>query len=180
MNAHRAVFGQYLPNIGPAADPRGPHSRSHSSEAFPSGLNRPLPRTPTPEISEEDICPVCHLELPSRALANSESLRETHINNCIASRISHGAARSTGGGESGSHGTPPPRTTRRTRMIPYVATEKDSDGNQECIICLENFVVGEEMARLECFCRFHRHCIDSWFVNHPGRCPVHQHDSYGY
>ncbi|KAI3343210.1 hypothetical protein F4824DRAFT_444851 [Ustulina deusta] len=147
-----------------------------------SGLDRPLPRTPMPEpeIPEEDACPVCHRELPSRALTNYEVLRETHINNCIASHSNYGGSRVVAATGLGNHGTPPPRTTRRTRMFPYVATEKDCVNDAECTICLEEFKVGDEMARLECFCRFHRSCIDSWFVNHPGRCPIHQHDSFGY
>ncbi|KAI1813241.1 FYVE zinc finger-domain-containing protein [Poronia punctata] len=153
---------------------------SQSVETPGSGLDRPLPEPPRPEIAEEDICPVCHCELPSRALVNFEALRESHINDCIASRTGPVASSSTEAGRSIVHGTPPPRTTRRTRMIPYIATEKDGGDNQECIVCLENFAVGDEMARLECFCKFHFHCINSWFVNHPGRCPVHQHDSYGY
>lgn len=158
------------------------HASSSSGFASLSGLNRPLPRTPTPEpeIPEEDICPVCHRELPSRSLSNSEALREAHINNCITSHSNYRGdqvATTTG---ARNHGTPPPRTTRRTRMFPYVATEKDCVGDVECTICLEEFKVGDQMARLECFCRFHRSCIDSWFVNRPGRCPIHQHDSFGY
>lgn len=46
------------------------------------------------------------------------------------------------------------------RMFPYVATEKDcvdADGNaRECTICLEDFEGGDEMARLECWCFFHK------------------------
>lgn len=45
-------------------------------------------------------------------------------------------------------------------MFPYVATEKDcvdADGNaRECTICLEDFEGGDEMARLECWCFFHK------------------------
>ncbi|KAI0107621.1 hypothetical protein GGR51DRAFT_516235 [Nemania sp. FL0031] len=146
-----------------------------------SALNRPLPQTPSPEpeVPEEDICPVCHRELPSRTLPNSEALREIHINSCITSHSNYGSSQ-TNTTAPGNHGTPPPRTIRRTRMFPYVATEKDCAHETECTICLEEFEVGDHMARLECFCRFHRACIDSWFVHHPGRCPVHQHDSYGY
>ncbi|KAI1131742.1 hypothetical protein F5Y10DRAFT_232986 [Nemania abortiva] len=157
------------------------HFGAHGSATPFSALNRPLPRTPTPEpeVSEEDICPVCHRELPSRTLPNWEALRETHINNCITSHSNYGTGQASATGPR-NHGTPPPRTTRRTRMFPYVATEKDCAQEAECTICLEEFEVGDQMARLECFCRFHRLCIDSWFVNHPGRCPVHQHDSYGY
>ncbi|KAI0186013.1 FYVE zinc finger-domain-containing protein [Xylaria flabelliformis] len=157
---------------------------SSSSGFVPSfsGLNRPLPRTPTPEpeIPEEDVCPVCHRELPSRSLSNCEALREAHINNCITSHSNYRGDQAVSAITTGNHGTPPPRTTRRTRMFPYVATEKDCVGDVECTICLEEFKVGDLMARLECFCRFHRSCIDSWFVNRPGRCPVHQHDSFGY
>jgi hypothetical protein len=162
-------------NSGPLYSVPGP-----STSLF--GLDRPLPRTPLPEpeIPEEDACPVCHRELPSRALPNHEALRETHINNCITSHSSHRANQSMVATGTGSHGTPPPRTTRRTRIFPYIATEKDCVDDAECTICLEEFKVGDEMARLECFCRFHRSCIDSWFVNHPGRCPIHQHDSFGY
>ena len=69
---------------------------------------------------------------------------------------------------------------RRTGMYIYPASEKDCIDDAECTICLEEFAVGVQMARLECLCRFHRSCIAAWFVNHPGRCPVHQHDGFGY
>ncbi|KAI0401026.1 hypothetical protein F4802DRAFT_445276 [Xylaria palmicola] len=160
---------------------------SPSSSFSTLGSDRPLPMTPASELEawrmlpEEDICPACHRELPSRSLPNYEALRETHINDCIASYSNYRVDQVAAAVEpSSSHGTPPPRTTRRTRMISYVATEKDAVGDVECTICLEEFMAGDEMARLECFCRFHHSCIDSWFVKHPGRCPVHQHDSFGY
>lgn len=65
---------------------------------------------------------------------------------------------------------------RRTGVFPYKATEKDCIDDAECTICLEEFEVGEEMGRLECFCRFHLRCIRQWFELHAGMCPVHQHD----
>ncbi len=65
-------------------------------------------------------------------------------------------------------------------MFPYVATEKDCVDSAECSICLEEFEVGVGMARLECLCRFHRACINAWWERHPGRCPMHQHDGFGY
>ncbi|KAI0486344.1 hypothetical protein F4859DRAFT_366203 [Xylaria cf. heliscus] len=180
---HRRVSSSgliYPPHIDPFGRLHG-SSSSGFAPSFP-GLNRPLPRTPTPEpeIPEEDVCPVCHRELPSRSLPNYEALREIHINNCITSHSNYRGDQAVTATGTGNHGTPPPRTTRRTRMFPYVATEKDCVGDVECTICLEEFKVGDQMARLECFCRFHRSCIDSWFVNRPGRCPIHQHDSFGY
>jgi hypothetical protein len=47
-----------------------------------------------------------------------------------------------------------------SRCVYYVATEKDCLGDggerQECIICFEEFEVGAEMARLDCWCKFHK------------------------
>ncbi|ROT37418.1 hypothetical protein SODALDRAFT_334517 [Sodiomyces alkalinus F11] len=158
------------------------HSRRRSmldsglSSSSSPARNRALP--PPPQIPEEDECPVCHRELPSRDLPDFDSLREAHITDCITShstRSSSGAVMAEAAG-----GTPPPRAHRRTGMFPYVATEKDCVDSAECTICLEEFEVGVPMARLECLCRFHRACISAWFVKNPGRCPVHQHDGFGY
>ncbi|TID03789.1 FYVE, RhoGEF and PH domain-containing protein 6 [Colletotrichum higginsianum] len=150
----------------------GPSSSSSAAH------NRALP-PPPPQIAEEDECPVCHRELPSRSLPNFEAVRETHINTCITAHSTYSGT-PTGETPQDTVGTPPPLAVRRTGMFPYVATEKDCVDSAECTICLEEFEVGVPMARLECLCRFHRSCISAWFVNHPGRCPVHQHDSFGY
>lgn len=50
---------------------------------------------------------------------------------------------------------------RTTGMVVYNASEKDcvsEDGEepQECVICFEEFAVGDEMGRLECLCKFHK------------------------
>ncbi|KAL7798119.1 FYVE zinc finger domain-containing protein [Trichoderma ceciliae] len=148
------------------------HRRRLTGEPGSSSRQRELP--PPPQIAEEDECPICHLELPSRELANFEALRESHITTCIQSHSTYGSPR---GEADGTAPLPPPR---RTGMYTYPATEKDCIDDAECTICLEEFTVGIPMARLECLCRFHRSCISAWFVNHPGRCPVHQHDGFGY
>lgn len=103
-----------------------------------------------------------------------EALRESHINLCIQSHSSYGSPR------NGIEGAAPAAAPRRTGMYTYPATEKDCIDDAECTICLEEFTVSVPMARLECLCRFHRSCISAWFINHPGRCPVHQHDGFGY
>ena len=46
-------------------------------------------------------------------------------------------------------------------MFVYQASEKDcvgqdGEGVQECVICFEDFAVGDEMGRLECLCKFHK------------------------
>ncbi|KAK6496644.1 hypothetical protein TWF481_001635 [Arthrobotrys musiformis] len=69
------------------------------------------------------------------------------------------------------------------RMVVYTATEKDTfamgndaaDGQKaECVICFEEFEAGDSIARLECFCRYHKKCITDWFNRRTdGQCPVH-------
>ncbi|PHH90808.1 hypothetical protein CDD83_2607 [Cordyceps sp. RAO-2017] len=150
-------------------------SRRHRHSSFgeaASSRQRALP--PPPQIAEEDECPICHRELPSRELPDFETLRESHITMCIQAHSAYGSPRA-GGGEPGPHAAP-----RRTGMYTYAATEKDCIDDAECTICLEEFTVGVTMARLECLCRFHKACISAWFVSHPGRCPVHQHDGFGF
>jgi hypothetical protein len=162
-------YEQYAPLYGVNTAPTGLSSGAGPS----SSTNRPLPPAP---IAEEDECPVCHYELPSRDLPDAEERRESHVIDCIQQHSTYGGPLR----EVGAHGTPPQRTTRRTGIFPYNATEKDCVDDAECTICLEEFHVGVPMARLECLCRFHRSCIIAWFREHPGRCPVHQHDSFGY
>ncbi|XP_066493278.1 E3 ubiquitin-protein ligase ZNRF1 [Tiliqua scincoides] len=45
----------------------------------------------------------------------------------------------------------------------------------ECVICLEELLQGDRIARLPCLCIYHKSCIDSWFeVNRS--CPEHPSD----
>lgn len=169
---HPSLLGPRFPGAS-LIDLAGPSSSSSSAAA----MNRPLP--PPPQIPEEDECPVCHRELPSRELPNFEARRESHISSCIMAHSTYSPGPDASG-RPGNHGPVQPRPARRTGMFPYLATEKDCVDSAECTICLEEFEVGVPMARLECLCRFHRSCITAWFVDHPGRCPVHQHDSFGY
>jgi hypothetical protein len=110
---------------------------------------------------------VCHSELPSRDLPNSETLREAHISGCFNE---HSTAYN-GTRRRGS-------TLRSKGMFPYVATEKDCVDSAECNICFEEFKVGDELARLECLCHWHRRCIMEWFRKQPGKCPVHDREDY--
>lgn len=105
---------------------------------------------------------------------------------------------STGSNDIPSTSFQQPR--RVAGMLVYHASEKDcvgedGEGAQECVICFEEFAVGDEMGRLECLCKFHRvsfyfgckrHfeemltktlqiCIRQWWdTKGPGACPVHQ------
>jgi hypothetical protein len=62
---------------------------------------------------------------------------------------------------------------RRPHLIRYKASEKDTIDSAECTICLEEFEPGMDMGRLECFCKFHLHCITDW-LNRNEQCPIHK------
>lgn len=160
--------------VGPSSASSSSRRHRHSSFGDHASSSRQRALPPPPQIAEEDECPICHRELPSRELPDFEAQRESHIASCIQSHSTYGSPR-TGNGD-----TAPPPAPRRTGMYTYAATEKDCIDDAECTICLEEFTVSVPMARLECLCRFHRSCISAWFVNHPGRCPVHQHDGFGF
>lgn len=76
--------------------------------------------------------------------------------------------------EDGGAGGP---SQARLHMLSFVATEKDcvaQDGNvQECSICMVEYDVGDELARLECLCKFHKECIVEW-LGRKAECPVHK------
>ncbi len=49
----------------------------------------------------------------------------------------------------------------------------------QCMVCLENFIVGQELRKID-FCNhiFHKSCIDTWFERNV-RCPMCRHDIRG-
>lgn len=74
-----------------------------------------------------------------------------------------GATSSAAAPEAAGSGLTSAVTPRRRAggMLVYHASEKDcvgesGEGAQECVICFEEFAVGDEMGRLECLCKFHR------------------------
>ncbi|RAL62405.1 hypothetical protein DID88_004971 [Monilinia fructigena] len=83
---------------------------------------RPLPLTP--QIREEDECPICHRELPSSSLANAETLRSEHIISCIertTSRISTRTPTST---------TTPPISSTTRPVLPVTLPSNQSSSSR--------------------------------------------------
>jgi len=56
----------------------------------------------------------------------------------------------------------------------FVVEQITVDIDKECSICFEDFTKGSTICRLECFCVYHKTCLDAWFnralVN---VCPLH-------
>ncbi|KAJ5109648.1 hypothetical protein N7532_002293 [Penicillium argentinense] len=102
--------------------------------------------------------------------------REAHIRQCIEG---YGAGRGSPASQSQGEGSarqalPSPPIAR---MLQFTATEKDCLGEDgavaECTICMEDYEVGQVLARLECLCKFHKDCIIDWFER-KAECPVHK------
>ncbi|XP_076449695.1 E3 ubiquitin-protein ligase znrf2-like [Babylonia areolata] len=45
----------------------------------------------------------------------------------------------------------------------------------ECVICFDDLVKGDTIARLPCLCIYHKGCIDKWFEKNRS-CPEHPND----
>ncbi|XP_013785584.1 E3 ubiquitin-protein ligase znrf2-like isoform X2 [Limulus polyphemus] len=60
---------------------------------------------------------------------------------------------------------------------PRISYNEDilAENKGECVICLEDLLQGNTIARLPCLCIYHKMCIDEWFqVNRS--CPEHPND----
>ena len=142
------------------------HNSSGRSDR-PRPSQNPFVMSARPRLAESDICPVCRRALPPQGPDGDESAREAHIIECLMARDAtyHG---------EGSPGGP---SQARIHMLPFIATEKDcvgqDGGNQECSICMVEYDVGDELARLECLCKFHKECIVEWF-GRKAECPLHK------
>ena len=133
---------------------------------FVPDRTRPIKRN-NPSTVEEDWCPICGRHFLDISPEDSLEVREAHIRECI-----------DGFQVGGSRRAPDvPAPVAPSRVLEFKATEKDCIGiTAECSICLEEYEEGDVLARLECLCKFHKHCIRDWF-KHKTReeCPVHKH-----
>ncbi|XP_076470107.1 E3 ubiquitin-protein ligase znrf2-like [Babylonia areolata] len=60
---------------------------------------------------------------------------------------------------------------------PRISYNEDvlSDDKGECVICFDDLVKGDTIARLPCLCIYHKGCIDKWFEKNRS-CPEHPAD----
>lgn len=147
---------------------------------------RPVPQPTRRQIAEEDECPICSEELPPKGPNGEVTDREEHVAQCIKDhmytstpttpaservQLISGPTSDPAGASSASlpnrlssslsrPSSSRPRRMTGGRMLVYKATEKDCMGDDshalECVICLEEFEVGDDMGRLECLCKFHK------------------------
>ncbi|KAJ5890451.1 uncharacterized protein N7473_006679 [Penicillium subrubescens] len=129
------------------------------------------------QVSEEDLCPVCTRRFPALSNEHTQDAREAHVRECIASYGASPVHREPQHVDLRQPPPPPRPSPAAARMLPFTATEKDclaEDGSvAECTICMIEYEVGDSLARLNCFCKFHKTCIVEWFEKKPV-CPTHQ------
>ncbi|KAJ5621890.1 hypothetical protein N7528_005122 [Penicillium herquei] len=189
--AHRGYSPEFLQELGynvrQSLRDQGPerngsrHHHHHSQSELPSPRHSASmtasPRRPT--VSEQDLCPICGRRFPDISSEQPLEAREAHIRQCIenygAPVATNPAPTSTRRGPAPPPPPPPPPPV--ARMLEFTATEKDCIGEDagpaECPICLVEYEVGDVLIRLECLCKFHKHCILGWFERKM-ECPTHK------
>ncbi|KAI9251792.1 hypothetical protein BDA99DRAFT_411649, partial [Phascolomyces articulosus] len=119
----------------------------HSTMSHPSSLM--MRRSPSAQSIMME-CPVCGKNLDAYGGTNEQEL---HVQTCLNANT-------------------PAAALSGIRYVVYKLPSNSALMGQECVICLEEFVEGNTMARLNCFCTFHHGCIHSWFAKGK-ECPIH-------
>ncbi|KAK9750759.1 hypothetical protein RND81_02G219600 [Saponaria officinalis] len=68
-------------------------------------------------------------------------------------------------------GGQPPASKSAVEALPRVEIREGDDERGECVICLEEFSVGNVVKEMPCKHGFHEKCIEKWLSIH-GNCPV--------
>lgn len=116
----------------------------------------------TDHDDEQDECPICAANLKHM----SETNKEQHIDLCIRQQ---------------EFGSPVENSTLKRERNRMLVSHLPNDGlpivvndDNECVICLEEFLPGDKVGRLECLCCFHYKCIKDWITKKGFvECPVH-------
>ncbi|RDB22638.1 hypothetical protein Hypma_010333 [Hypsizygus marmoreus] len=101
------------------------------------------------QLSDLAECPVCNKNLDEFGSAHGQ---ESHVKACLE-------------GDSGA-------TPQAAKYLVYRLPAESALLGVECVICLEEFTKGSNVARLSCFCSFHNACLSSW-LQRGKSCPVH-------
>ncbi|KAF8528769.1 hypothetical protein BU17DRAFT_37329 [Hysterangium stoloniferum] len=103
------------------------------------------------QISDLSDCPVCNQNL---AELETAEMQEAHVKACLEAPKDGSVAQQS------------------VRYLVYRLCGESALIGVECIICLEEFVLGSDVARLSCLCSFHHACLFAWLKRGKG-CPSH-------
>lgn len=173
----RVRTSELCPVCGDRLPPSTTAIENHIDRCIARRLNQVDSNTPASRPHPSENTPGS-VSLPSPSRTTSQSIHPRHTSEAATLGNPHVPDRNAPGSSTGSE-VAPSRPFLSSRMICFAATQIDTVGeDSECIICMEDFEEGMEMARLECLCKYHKKCIDGWFFKNPGRCPVHGQDNY--
>ncbi|CAI7618042.1 unnamed protein product [Penicillium pancosmium] len=161
----------------PRSSQAPPGERTPRTNSLYPIFNPPQQAQRPSAVSERDLCPICGNRFPPLDDEHPVEAREAHIRQCIDG---YGASRESPVSQGPAEGPAeqaPIQSPPIARMLVFTATEKDCLGGDgavaECTICMEDYEVGQVLARLECLCKFHKECIVDWF-GRKAECPVHK------
>ncbi|KAJ3076728.1 hypothetical protein HDU98_000607 [Podochytrium sp. JEL0797] len=114
---------------------------------------------PLPAVDEnpDDNCPVCNVKL----VTMPQLAQEKHLRICL--------------GDEQSSPTKEVPTAKVIGTTWVVSKCRESLGDRECTICMDEFEVGVPMATMNCWCVYHESCIKDWFSKKKS-CPTHASD----
>lgn len=75
-------------------------------------------------------------------------------------------------------GVPPAEKEKIDSLPVKQITQEHVDKKQQCVICLCEFQLNEQVKQLGCQHKYHIKCIDTWLIAH-GNCPVCRKDLNG-
>ncbi|KAJ1674666.1 hypothetical protein EV182_002815, partial [Spiromyces aspiralis] len=148
---------------------QGPASAARASQYDPdstAALHQQQQRSPPPPQS---IPPP-----PSHQLSEPSQAR-SFSNATSGSWLSSQNSTPSGHHRHNSNMSPQPRGVRSVMGVRYIAYNLPTNTpliDQECPICFEEFAINDKVARLNCMCTYHLHCIQAWLERTPA-CPVH-------
>lgn len=66
------------------------------------------------------------------------------------------------------------RKTVNTNVIDTLPTQivDENDVDEQCTICMELYILGQELKLLPCAHRFHSHCIETYLKEFSIQCPL--------
>ncbi|KAJ3413268.1 hypothetical protein HDV05_008254 [Chytridiales sp. JEL 0842] len=146
------------PSSTSAAAPGRPQSTE--SRRAPSG----------PDVGVMTECPVCMTQLYPTAESTQEEAEE-HVARCLSSADDGSLV----AGVSSSSPNDKKSTVvvgGGSQYVDYIV--KDGMAVKECVICFEDMRPGNVLVRMDCFCVYHKHCVEGWFQRKKS-CPVHAH-----
>ncbi|PWN26434.1 FYVE-domain-containing protein [Jaminaea rosea] len=131
-----------------AAQERGGPSTADAAEGY-GATTTAFSSSVSSRASELNECPVCNVTL---AQFGCQQDQEEHLRICLEN----------GGGGSVQGG----------RYLVYRLQEDSPIISKECVICFEELLAGQAVARLPCLCFFHEPCVASW-LGRGKSCPTH-------